>query len=115
MTRRHIFFSSQVSQIKISRSGLAFAILLSAGLACASAVRAQDDAPSASPMAVIAAADDVGLKAYAASLPSAPVPTFEAAASAIVQQQSPTPDSTEHRHTFYWLDRKSLTYGLVQG
>jgi hypothetical protein len=115
MTRRHIFFPSQVSQIKIPRSGLALAILLSAGLACASAVRAQDDAPSASPMAVIAAADDVGLKAYVASLPSAPVPKFEAAASAIVQPPSPTPVSTEHGHAFYWLDGKSLTHGLVQG
>jgi hypothetical protein len=113
MERRHIFFHSLISQTQILRSSLAIAFLLSAGLA--SAVRAQDDAPGASPMAVVAAADDIGLKAYVAALPSAPTPKFEAAAGAIVQPRSQTPASAEREHAFYWLDRKSLAYGLVQG
>ena len=115
MKRRHFFFLSQISQTQILRSGLAFAVLLSAGLACASAARAQDDAAGVSPIAVVARCDDSGLKAYVAALPSAPTPKVEAAANALVQTRSQTPISAERGHAFYWLDRKSLTYGLVQG
>jgi hypothetical protein len=115
MKRRHFFFSSQISQTLISRSSLAFAFLLSAVLACSSAARAQDDGAGVAPIAVVATAEDSGLKAYVAALPSAPTPKVEAAASAIVQTRSQTPVSAERGHAFYWLDRKSLTYGLVQG
>lgn len=115
MDRRHFFFSSQISQTRISRSSWAFAFLLSAGLACASAARAQDDAVGVSPVAVVATADDSGLKAYFTALPSAPTPKVEAAAGAIVQTRSQTPVSAERGRSFYWLDRKLLMYGLVQG
>jgi hypothetical protein len=114
MKRRHIFSPSKNSATIISRCGLAIALLLSGGLACASEARAQDDA-NTSPMAVVGAADDIGLKAYVASLPSAPTPKVEAAAGAIVQTRSQTPIAVERGHSFYWLDRKSLTYGLAQG
>lgn len=115
MKRRYFFFPSQVLQIQILRSGVAFAFLLSAGLGCASAVRAQDDASGVAPMAVVAAADDIGLKAYVAALPSAPTPKVEAASNALVQSQTQAPIAVERRRPFYWLDRKSLPYGLVQG
>jgi hypothetical protein len=115
MKRRHFFFLSQISQTQILRSGLAFAVLCGAGLSGASAARAQGDAAGVSPIAVVGTADDSGLNAYVAALPSAPTPKVEAAASALVQTRSQTPISAERGHAFYWLDRKSLTYGLVQG
>jgi hypothetical protein len=115
MKRRHFFFLSQISQTQILRSGLAFAVLCGAGLSGARAARAQGDAAGVSPIAVVGTADDSGLNAYVAALPSAPTPKVEAAASALVQTRSQTPISAERGHAFYWLDRKSLTYGLEQG
>ena len=94
---------------------MAIAVSLGAGLARANTARAQGDAAGVSPIAVVATADDSGLKTYVASLPSAPTPKVEAAAIAIVQARSQAPVSGEREHAFYWLDRKSLTYGLVQG
>jgi hypothetical protein len=66
-------------------------------------------------MAVVAAAGDIGLKAYVAALPSAPTPKVEATAGAIVEPRSQNPISAERGHAFYWLDRKSVMYGLAQG
>jgi hypothetical protein len=115
MERRHIFCSSKTSQIQILRSGLAFAILLSAATVCARTACAQDDAAGVSPVAVTATADDAGLRAYVATLPSAPTPKIEATSSVLVPSQKHAPIAIERPRPFYWLDRKSLTYGLVQG
>ena len=109
------FFFSHNSRIKIFRSGLAFVFSLSAWLASANAIRAQDDASDVLPVARMTAADYIGLKSYVATLPSAPTPKVAGAAAAIVQPQSPAPVPTERRHSFYWLDRKSLAYGMALG
>jgi len=113
MKRRHNFFPSQISRTQFLRCNLALALFLSVGLVGASAVRAQDSAASVAPMAAVADTDEIGLKAYVAALPSAPTPKVGATASAIALAQSPSPVSI--RQHAYWLDRKSLAYGLVQG
>jgi hypothetical protein len=58
---------------------------------------------------------DAGLRAYVAALPSAPTPKVQPIAGPIIQPQSQTQLSGERAHRFYWLDRTSLTYGLVLG
>jgi hypothetical protein len=58
---------------------------------------------------------DAGLRAYVATLPSAPTPKVEVVASAINQTRQQTPVSAERARPFYWLDRRSLMFGLVQG
>jgi hypothetical protein len=86
-----------------------------ASLFCSLGARAQDDALYVSPMAKIAPADETGLRAYTAALPSAPTAKVESAASAAILPKTKMPNSGERTRPFYWLDRKSLTYGLVQG
>jgi hypothetical protein len=112
MAHRHIFQRS-----RITRSGFAFALLLLAELGCASLLCAQDDALSVSPMPEMESIGDAGLRAYVAGLPSAPTPKIEPAANASIEQQQRSLGqiSPERSHQFYWLDRRSLTYGLVQG
>jgi hypothetical protein len=82
----------------------------------AETTQAQNDAPgAASPLVAgaSAAADDISLRAAVATLPSAPTPKIQPVASAIVPLRTPASIAVERRHSFYWLDRKSLTYGLV--
>jgi hypothetical protein len=112
MARQHIRL-----QLGFTQSGFAAAILLLMGLGCASTARAQDDAQSVSQMPEIESIGDAGLKVYVAALPSAPTPKVEPATIAGIQQQrqSQRQLSPERGHRFYWLDRTSLTYGLVQG
>jgi hypothetical protein len=78
-------------------------------------VCAQDEALSVSPMADVAPNGETGLRAYVAALPSAPIPKVEPVAGAMVQPQAQISNSGERRRPFYWLDRTSLTLGLVQG
>src|SRR5579859_6563455 len=115
MKRRHNFFPSQVLRNQIQRSVLVVAFLLSAGLVSASEACAQDDAQNGSPIAAVAAAEDIGMRTYVATRPSAPTPKIESAASVLVQSQTQGPIAIERHRAFYWLDRKSLTFGLVQG
>ncbi|HEY2821431.1 MAG TPA: hypothetical protein VGJ06_10370 [Candidatus Acidoferrum sp.] len=82
---------------------------------CASFAHAQDDSLNVSPMPEMETIGDARLRAYVAALPSAPVPKVEAVAGAIVASQSRIQNSTERRHSIFWLDRTSFTYGLVQG
>jgi hypothetical protein len=110
MTRRHIPLHSRVP-----RTHFAIAFFLIAGFVAATPSRAQDDLLTASPIPEIESAGDAGLRAYVATLPSAPTPKVEATASAIIQPPQQTPVSAERTRPFYWLDRKSLTFGLVQG
>jgi hypothetical protein len=100
--------------MRLARSAFAFALLLLTELGCASLLCAQDDALSVSPMPEMESIRDAGLRAYVAGLPSAPTPTIEPAANASIEQQS-REVSLERHHRFYWLDRTSLTYGLMQG
>src|SRR6202012_3229617 len=86
-----------------------------AWLAWASVLCAQDGAPNAAPVAVAASSDNLELKAYIATLPSAPTPKVEAAASTIIRPQTQAPVSVEQGHRFYLLDRKSLIYAAVLG
>jgi hypothetical protein len=110
MAHRHISFHLQP---RIARRRLGFTLLLFVGLGCASAARAQDDALSSSPMSDIETDGDAGLRAHVAALPSAPTPKVQPIAGSIIQPQSQTQLSGERTHRFYWLDRTSLTYGLV--
>jgi hypothetical protein len=110
MTRRHIF-----SHSRIPRTYFATAFFLIAGFAAATPLRAQDDASGISPISEAESFGDTGLTSYVATLPSAPTPKVEATASAIIQPRQQTPGSAERTRPFYWLDRKSLTFGLVQG
>src|SRR5580658_9499161 len=109
MTRRHIFSHSRIPRIYF-----ATAIFLIVGYAAAQPLRAQDDLLSASPIPEIESAGDTGLRAYLATLPSAPTPKVEVGAGAVIQTQQQTPVSAERTRPFYWLDRKSLILGLVQ-
>lgn len=112
MARRHNFF-----QLHLARIGFAFAMLLLGEFGCATFARAQDDALSVSPMPEMESIGDAGLRAYVAALPSAPTPKVEPAASAMIapQPRSQVRISGERTHSIFWLDRTSLTYGLVQG
>lgn len=110
MECRHSF-----SPLRVGRSGFALALLWCAGFGGVSGVRAQDVALPVSPISAIEVPDDAGLRAYIATLPSAPTPNVEPAAPTILQGQSPTQGPTEQGHAFFWLDRRSLTCGLVQG
>ena len=101
--------------LRVGRSGLAFALLWCAGFGCVTGIRAQDDALRVSPISAIEAPDDAGLRAYVATLPSAPTAKVEPAAGTNLQRQSPAQNPPEQRHAFYRLDRRLLTYGLVQG
>jgi hypothetical protein len=109
MTRRHI-----LSHSRIPRTHFAIAFFLITGFA-ATPSRAQDDLLTAAPIPEIESAGEAGLRAYVATLPSAPTPKVEATASAIIQPRQQIPVSAERTRAFYWLDRKSLTFGLVQG
>lgn len=84
---------------------------------CSSFAHAQDDALSVSPMPEMETIGDAGLRAYVAALPSAPTPKVEPAAGTMIaaQPQSQGRISAERTHSIFWLDRASLTYGLVQG
>lgn len=86
-------------------------------LGCATLLCAQDQALSVSPMPEMESIGDAGLRAYVAALPSAPKPKVEPAANVSIEQQQRSLGqvSSERGHRFYWLDRTSLTYGLVQG
>jgi hypothetical protein len=110
MTRRHILFPSKIPQISF-----AIGFFLIAGFATAKPLRAQDDAPSISPVSEMESIGDIGLRAYVETLPSAPTPKVEPAASTIVQARSQIPTPVEKTRRFYWLDRKSLVFGLAQG
>jgi hypothetical protein len=110
MTRRHIF-----SHSRIPRTYFTIAFFLIAGFVTAEPLRAQDDFLSVSPIPEIGSSSDTGLRAYIATLPSAPTPKVEATASAIIQPRQQTPVSAERTRPFYWLDRKSVMFGLVQG
>jgi len=110
MAHRGVFQRS-----RIARSGFAFALLFIAQLASASLLRAQDETLSVSPMPEMESTGDAGLKAYVSALPSAPTPKIEPAANISIQQQLHAPISPERGHRFYWLDRKSLMFGLMQG
>jgi hypothetical protein len=109
MARRHI-----PSYARIPRTYFAIAFFLIALLAAAKPTRAQDDALSISPTSRTAPTGDAGLRAYAA-LPSAPIPKVEAATSAVIQTRPQIPTPVEKTRPFYWLDRNSLVFGLVQG
>ena len=109
MTRRHIPLHSRVP-----RTHFAIAFFLINGFATATPLRAQEEASRISPISAAEAIGDTGLASYIATLPSAPTPKVEATASAIIQPPQQTPVSAEHTRPFYWLDRKSLTFGLVQ-
>jgi hypothetical protein len=99
---------------RIPRNGFLAALFL-VGLGWASLARAQDDTLSVSPMPQLETVGDTGLRAYVASLPSAPTPKIEPAVNAIIVQQSHAQISIERGHRFYWLDRTSFLYGLVLG
>ena len=115
MAHRHIFQRSRdIRSTRIVRSGFAFVVLFFAELGCASLLCAQDDALSVSPMPEMESISDAGLRAYIAALPSAPTPKIEPVVTPSIQQAAPLKISPERGHRFYWLDRTSLTYGLVQ-
>src|ERR1700684_4568169 len=110
MDRQHRFLHSQ-----IARSGFAFLVLVFAWHGYSSPALAQDDLLGVSPTPEIELAAEANLIARVATLPSAPTPKVEAMASAITKLQKQTPASAERTRPFYWLDRKSLAFGLVQG
>jgi hypothetical protein len=110
MTRQH-----SLSHSRIPRTHFAIAFFLITGFATATPLRAQEEASRISPISAAEAIGDTGLASYIATLPSAPTPKVEATASAIIQPPEQTPVSAERTRPFYWLDRKSLTFGLVQG
>jgi hypothetical protein len=88
---------------------------LIAGLAAAKPLRAQDDALNISPISGRESIGDAGFRAYIAALPSAPTPKVEPGVSSVVNARSQAPTPVEKTRPFYWLDRKSLAFGLVQG
>jgi hypothetical protein len=108
MARQHCFCSS-----RIVRSGFGFSLLIISALACGGVTRAQDDALTVAPISAVEPHEESGLRAYVTSVPSAPTPKVEPAGSAIVQQRSQIQLPIEHKLAFFWLDRKSLMYGLV--
>jgi hypothetical protein len=110
MTRRHILFPSKIPQISF-----AIGFFLIAGFATATPLPAQDDALSISPVSETESIGDTGLRAYVETLPSAPTPKVEPGASAVIQTHSQTATPVEKTRPFYWLDRKSLVFGLAQG
>jgi hypothetical protein len=103
------------NQLQVARSSFAAAFFLLAGFGSASTTHAQEEVLSVSPMPEMETTGDAGLKAYVAALPSAPAPKIGSAAGAITQPTSQIQLGAERKHPFYWLDRTSLTYGLVQG
>jgi hypothetical protein len=111
MERRRDF----LSPFPILRIGFTFALLLVSGFEWASAAHAQDDLATVTPVSAAEPLAEGGLRAYVGSLPSSPTPKVEPVPGTIVQQQSQIKIPTEHTHSFYWLDRKSLMYGLMQG
>jgi hypothetical protein len=110
MTRRQIF-----PHARVPPTYFAIVFFLIAGFAIARPLRAQDDALSISPISETESIGDTGLRAYVAALPSAPTPKVEAAASAVIPTRSQIPTPVEKTRPFYWLDRKSLAFGLAQG
>jgi hypothetical protein len=110
MTRRHI-----LSQSRIPRTYFAIAFFFIAGFAAAKPLRAQDDALSISPVLDTELVGDAGLRAHFAALPSAPTPKVQPAISAVIQTKSQIATPVEKTRPFYWLDRKSLMFGLAQG
>jgi hypothetical protein len=102
---------------RAGRSGFAILLLLSASFVCSRGAWAQDDALSVSSIADVDAvpSGDAKMRAYIETLPSAPTPKIEPAAGAFVQSQVQSPNPAARTRGFYWLDRKSLMYGLVQG
>jgi hypothetical protein len=110
MDYQHRFLHSQ-----IARSGFAFPLLVFTWLGCSNPALAQDDMLGVSPTPEVELAAEANLIARVATLPSAPAPKVEAAASAITKLQKQTPASAERTRPFYWLDRKSLVFGLVHG
>jgi hypothetical protein len=109
MALRHKSF-----QLQITRSSVA-AFFLLAGFGSASTTHAQEEVLSASPMPEMEMTGDALLKAYVAVLPSSPTPKIKPAAGAFTQSSPQIQPGAERKHPFYWLDRRSLTYGLVQG
>jgi hypothetical protein len=109
MTRRHIR-----SQSRIPPSYFAIAFFFIVGLAAAKPLRAQDDALSISPVLDTELVGDAGLRAHSAALPSAPTPKVQPATSAVIQTKSKIATPVEKTRPFYWLDRKSLIFGLAQ-
>ncbi len=110
MECQHRFLHSQIAP-----SGFAFLLLAFAWLGCPNPALAQDDLLGVSPIPEIELAAEANLVARAATLPSAPTPKVEATASAIDKAQKQTPVSGERTRPFYWIDRKSLSFGLAQG
>jgi len=110
MALRHKSF-----QLQITRSSFAAAFFLLTVFGFASTTRAQGDVLSVSPMPEMEATGGAGLKAYVVVLPSAPTPKIEPVVRGITQHGSQVQLGVERKHAFYWLDRTSLTYGLVQG
>jgi hypothetical protein len=105
-------------QTRIVGRSLRFALLLIIGLGYTSVASAQDDALVASPGSPISEMEtngDAGLKAYVAARPSAPTPKVEPAENGFVRPQTQISNSGERARPFYWLDRKSLAYGLALG
>lgn len=111
MTRRHIF-----SHSRIPRTYFAITFFLIAGFTAAEPLRAQDDAMSVSPVSETESIGDAGLRAYVAALPDAPIAKIEPVnGGTVVQTRSQIPTPVEKTRPFYWLDRKSLAFGLAQG
>jgi hypothetical protein len=100
---------------RIARRSFTFALLLFGGFGWTGAAHAQDETLSVSPMSDMTTDGDASLRAYVAALPSAPTPKVEPISAGIIQPHSQIQFSADRAHSFYWLDRTALTYGLVQG